>query len=85
MNKKIDLNYFCYLNQLCFPECTQAKVDEARQALNEIIIHNTELLRRKRSFIDQRRGLEQKINVRQRKLVIYLHSIIVYLKFSIKL
>lgn len=59
-------------------------MDEARHALNEIIIHNTELLRRKRSFIDQRRGLEQKINVRQRKLVIYLRPIIFLAKILYK-
>lgn len=48
---------------------TQDKLDEARQTLNEVVIHNTKLLCQKRSFIDQRRELEQKITLRQKKLV----------------
>lgn len=50
----------------------QMKVEEAQEALMEVTRCNTELLFCKTNLLDKKKQLEQNIDARQKKLVIYV-------------
>jgi len=50
------------------------KVEEAHRALMEVTRCNTELLLRMTTLLDQKKELENKLNARQKKMVITVFS-----------
>ena len=71
----IEISLFIFFTDFVCMCDIQAKVETARQALTEVTKCNTELLLSMTNLSDERKELEQKLNTRQKKMVISVEQI----------
>lgn len=56
----------------------QVKVTEARHAVTEVTRHHTERLLSMNSLLNQKKEMEDKLNTRQSKMVLYVSKSVVF-------